>query len=195
MWNFELVFVKHHETKSITLYSSRKMPKPKTYAYMYIYVHYYILPYINRFISICWIPLSISIHFLVYLEDTLSSRISPWQGAACSAVCYEIEMSPHGHFTFSLWNLEDTRCFPFSFCLACALPWVTPKGWRVPKISPPCLCLGQALISGTPYSSCDMHTIHKNSLIYIPDSYQASQYSPTWLMCQLPSTWLYASFN
>jgi hypothetical protein len=45
--------------------------------------------------------------------------------------------------------------------------------------SPLSLCLGQALISGTPYSSCDMHTIHKNSLICIPDSYQASQYSPT----------------
>lgn len=130
MWNFELVFVKHHETKSITLYSSRKMPKPKTYAYMYIYVHYYILPYINRFISICWIPLSISIHFLVYLEDTLSSRISPWQGAACSAVCYEIEMSPHGHFTFSLWNLEDTRCFPFSFLLGLCFTLSNTQGLK-----------------------------------------------------------------
>lgn len=105
-------------------------------------------------------------------------------------------------FHFSrMKNLEDTHWgsqmfFPFLFCLAGALPWVTPKVWRVPKTNPPLsLCLGQALISGTPYSSCDMHTIHKNSLICIPDSYQASQYSPTWLMCQLPSTWLYASFN
>jgi hypothetical protein len=140
------------------------------------------------------------IYFLVYLEDTLSSRISPWQGAACWAVCYEIEMSSSGHFTFFLWNLEDSHWVSPMLSLLFLLGWCftlsNTQGVKSSQNkSPLSLCLGQALISGTPYSSCDMHTIHKNSLIYIPDPYQASQYSPTWLMWQLPSTWLYSSFN
>jgi hypothetical protein len=167
------------------MHSSRKMPKQKTvciHVYICIWIYYHIL--FDSYQYVEYLKASAT-YFLVYLEDTLSSRIS---FSLARAACYEIGMSSPGHFTFFLWNLEDTHWVSQMLSLLFLLGWCFTSVWRVPKINPPCLCLGQALISGTPYSSCDMHTIHKNSLIYILDSFQASQYFPTWLMCQLPNT-------